>query len=176
MAKVLPYDNLELLLEEDGFKYYLFLPKLTQLFPKSGDMRDMNFLQNMRFLLMKKHGYRVYILADAYDEVLASIVFSSGAQYRFPFADKQDLIYGPSYTVPEHRGNGYASRLADKVMHSFEKDYKAIYGTVRVDNVASLKCMAKNGFENVASLGVNKVTRAFFIEENGIHYLLKYER
>ena len=176
MAKVLSCDNLELLLEEDGFRFYLFLPKLTQLFPKSGDMRKMTVLQKLRFLLMKKHGYRVYILSDSTDEVLASIVFSSGAQYRFPFANKEDLIYGPSYTMPEYRGKGYAVMLGNKVLSTFEKNFKRVFATVREENLASLRCLAKSGFETVYRLKANKLTRVLYEDIKGDHILLKYER
>ena len=100
----------------------------------------------MRFLLMKKHGYRVYVLADAEDEVLASIVFSSGAQYRFPFAGKEDLIYGPSYTVPEHRGNGYAY-LACLMILPVAKQHKMtkLYLACSYDSIASIKTIEKLG-------------------------------
>ena len=168
-------DKLELLLFENGYKYYLFKPTLFRLFPKSGNMRKMTVMQKLRFLIMKKNGCRIYILTDDQNEVLASLAFSSGAQYRFPFSTKDDLIYGPSYTIPEYRGKGYASQLADKILSTFETNYKNVYGTVTINNVASLKCMAKSGFENVGMLRASKITRAFKEVERGDHYLLKYE-
>ena len=176
MSEILSSDNLKLLLCEDGLKYYLFTPSLLRLFPKSGNMRKMSFMQIARFLVMKKHGYNVYILTDDNDEILSSIVFSSGGQYRFPFATKNDLIYGPSYTVPKHRGKGYAVKLGIKALSDFEKSYEKVFATVREENLASMKCLEKTGFNNIGTIGANSLTKTFYYTENGDHFLFKYER
>ena len=176
MAKILECDKLKLLLEEDGFRYYLFTPTFLRVYPKSGNMRKMTVMQTLRFLVMKMNGHRMYIMTDLSDEILTSIAFSSGSQYRFPFAGKDDLIYGPSYTMPEHRGCGYAVKLWEKVESRFEKDTKTFYATIRDDNPASIRCMEKSGFETIGKLKGNKITRAFEINEAGDHVLVKYER
>lgn len=176
MSKILECDKMTVLACEDGYKYYLFTPTFSRLYPKSGNMRKMTVLQSLRFLVMKMNGYKMYLLTDETDEILSSIAFSSGSQYRFPFAGKEDLIYGPSYTMPEHRGRGYAVKLWDKVISCFEKDTKIVYATIRDDNRASIKCMEKSGFKTIGKLKGNKITRAFCMDEKGDHILVKYER
>lgn len=123
---------------------------------------------------MKIYGCRIYVITDTKDEVLGSIAFSSGAQYRFPFATRNDLIYGPSYTVPQYRGLGIAAKLADMVLHRFETNYSVVYATVKESNISSLRCMKKNGFKETARLSVNKFTKSFCKAVNGDHILVEY--
>lgn len=176
MAKILAEDNLVLLKEKDGERYYLFRPRLLQLYPKSGNMRNMTLLQTLRFLGMYLAGCRVYILATEQEKVLGSITFSAGGTYRYPFSTKKDIIYGPSYTLPEYRGQGVAVRICGTVLEEFEKDYCAVYGTVAADNQASLRAMGKSGFDRVCYLSANKLTRAFRVDEMGALVLMRYTK
>ena len=174
MAEILKSDNLKLLKKEGCYCYYLFEPTFTKLFPESGNMRKMTLMQKLRFIVMKLSGYRVYLIGTETD-VFSSVAFSSGSQYRFPFAGKNDLIYGPSYTIPEHRGKGLAAILCEQAMYEFETNYKNIYCTIKSDNASSIRCMTKIGFECIDSLSANKFTRAFKSDSNGDHFLFRYK-
>ncbi len=175
MTEIIKSDNLKLLkTDSDGYKYYVFNPTLLKQFPKSGNMRKMTFLQRGRFFTMKLHGYRVYLIGIN-DEVYSSIAFSGGG-YRFPFANKKDLIYGPSYTIPEYRGQGLAARLGDAVIKEFEKDYENIYATVKLTNEASLRCLEKNGYVKERRIGVNEFTKIYYLDDGGSFWLMKYSR
>ena len=166
-------DRLLLLKEIDNEKYYLFKPRLMRLFPKSGDMKEMNLKEILLHLVRLVHGYKVYILTDENDQVKGSILFSKGGSFRYPFATEKDLIDGPSFTVPEFRGQGVAVRIGDAVMNEFETDYHVVFGTIREDNVPSLKRVKKNGFIEVCKLKADKLRR-FHKDPNGDHVLVAY--
>jgi RimJ/RimL family protein N-acetyltransferase len=171
--KVDKTDRLLLLKESDNERYYLFTPRLMRLFPKSGDMRKMNLKEILLHLIRLVHGYKVYILTDDQDNVKGSILFSTGGSFRYPFASKKDLIDGPSFTVPEYRGQGVAVRIGDAVMNEFESDYNVVYGTIREDNVPSLKRVKKNGFVEESKLRIDRLRR-FQKDQNGDHVLVAY--
>lgn len=166
-------DRLLLLKECNNEKYYLFKPRFLRLFPKSGDMKNMNLKEIMLHLIRLVHGYKVYILTDENDIVKGSILFSKGGSFRYPFATKKDLIDGPSYTVPDFRGQGVAVRIGDAVMNEFETDYNVVYGTIREDNIPSLKRVKKNGFVELSKLRVDFLRR-FHKDLNGNHVLVAY--
>ena len=166
-------DRLQLLKEMDNERYYLFTPRLTRLFPQSGDMKIMNLKEILLHLIRLIHGYKVYILADDHDVVKGSILFSRGGSFRYPFATEGDLIDGPSFTVPAFRGQGVAVRLGDAVMNEFETDYDTVYGTIRQDNVPSLKRVKKNGFVVESNLSID-IFRRFRKDPTGNHVLVAY--
>lgn len=166
-------DRLLLLKESVDEKYYLFKPRLLRLFPKSGDMKKMNLKEILLHLLRLVHGYKVYILTDDKDTVKGSILFSKGGSFRYPFATKNDLIDGPSFTVPDYRGQGVAVRIGDAVMNEFETDYNVVYGTIKQDNVPSLKRVKKNGFVEESKLRIDRLRR-FQKDPQGDHVLVAY--
>lgn len=75
--------------------------------------------------------------------------------------------------MPEYRGQGVAVRIGDAVMNEFETDYNVVYGTIRQDNVPSLKRVEKNGFVEVSKLRVDRLRR-FHKDPNGNHVLVAY--
>lgn len=163
-------DKLILLKEQDGERYYVFIPKLFKLYPRSGDMRKMTVKEILLHLSRFVNEYKLYILTDTDDLVKGSILVTRGGSVRYPFATKEDLIEGPDYTVPEFRGQGVAVRLTDAMMHEFEKDYKNIYATIKEDNHSSLRHYEKCGFDVDSRLKVDKARR-FHISESGDHFL-----
>lgn len=174
MGKLVEKSDRLLLLKKCGNeRYYVFRPRLMRLFPKSGDMKEMNFKEILLHLVRLVHGYKVYILTDDNDQVKGSILFSKGGSFRYPFASKNDLIDGPSYTVPEFRGQGVAVRIGDAVMNEFESDYNVVYGTIRQDNTPSIKRVQKNGFVVISKLRVD-CFRRFHKDPNGNHILVAY--
>lgn len=166
-------DRLILLKKCSNEKYYLFKPRLTRLFPKSGDMKKMTFKEVLLHLIRFIHGYKVYILTDDNNIVKGSILFSKGGSFRYPFASNKDLIDGPSFTVTDYRGQGVAVRIGDAVMNEFETDYNVVYGTIRQDNISSLRRVMKNGFVEESKLRVDGLRR-FHKDSNGDHVLVAY--
>lgn len=166
-------DNLILIKEKNNERYYVFKPRLSRLYPKSGDMRVMTIKEKALHLLRLIYGYKVYILTDESDVVKGSILFSRGGSFRYPFATRKDLIDGPSYTVPDFRGQGVAVRIGDAVMNEFEKEYNIVYGTIKEDNIPSLKRVQKNGFVVESKLRIDRLRR-FQRSETGDHVLVAY--
>ena len=171
---VVKSDRLKLLKVLDSERYYVFHPRLLRLYPISGDMRVMTLKEKMLHILRLIHGYRVYILTDMNDVVKGSILFSQGGSFRYPFATRRDLIDGPSFTVPDFRGQGVAVRLGDAIMNEFEKDYDIVYGTIKEDNIPSLKRVQKNGFVIEGKLRIDKLRR-FQKSADGDHILVTYK-
>ena len=171
--KVDKSEKLVLLKESNDEKLYVFRPSIFKLYPKSGDMLEMNIKEIATHLVRLIHGYKIYILTDKNDVVKGSILFSNGGSYRYPFASKNDLIEGPDYTVPEFRGQGVAGRICNAAMNEFEKNYDTVYATVALTNIASLKRLKKSGFEVVGKLKADKIKR-FHLDEDGNLVLVAY--
>ena len=171
--KVEERDRLRLLHEENGERYYVFTPGLFRLFPKSGDMRKMTPNETALFLARLIHGYHVYLLADDKDELKGYTVISNGGFFRFPFADKEDRITGPTYTVPEYRGQGVAVRLGNYALNQVEHGYRNVYGNVAETNTSSLRRVQKSGFVIEGRLRIDRMKR-FVKDENGTMFLIVY--
>ncbi len=175
MDKLLKKDNLILLdgsFEKD-YKLYLFRPNVIKLFPKSGNMHEMNLKQRIRFLCLLIHGYRVYVMGDREDNVVGCAVFSNGKTFRYPFATERDLICGPYYIMPEFRRRGLATKLLDRVMDEYETEYDSIYAHIWYENLASINCMEKLGFRKIGNLTASKFTSKCISDENGNLVLVK---
>ena len=139
MSAILKSDNLKLLDDkfDETYKLFLFNPTMFKLFPKSGNMHKMDFKQRVRFFLLLMHGYRVYVLGDKEDNVVACAVFANGKTYRYPFASENDLICGPYYVMPEYRRKGIATKLLKLVLVKKENPNKLIIN--RSDFLNSLR-------------------------------------
>ena len=171
--KVEERDRLQLLREENGERYYVFTPGLFRLFPKSGNMRKMTLNERLLFLARLIHGYRVYMLADDKDELKSYMVISNGGFFRFPFADREDRITGPTYTVPECRGQGAAVRLGSYALGKAEQGYRNVYGNVAETNTSSLRRVEKSGFVIDGRLRIDRMKR-FVKDEKGTMFLIVY--
>ncbi len=171
-SKLLTCDKCIFLETLDSEKLYLFKPKIYRLYPKSGDMRNMTWRQYCRFLLMLIHGYRVYIITDICDVVKGSITFSTGGLFIYPFTSKNDLIEGPSYTIPEFRGQGVAVRISNIVLSKYESNYHNVYAVISKSNNASIRRVLKNGFILSESISVDRFHRYVF-DPNGALILVK---
>ena len=171
MNKILSKDKMEII-GNRGERLWLFNPTLFRLFPVSGNMHEMNFKQKIRFFLLLRHGYRVYVLADCEDNVLGCAMFANGGSYRYPFASKKDLICGPYYTVPEYRNQGIARLLSD-VIDNYESEYDTIWAHIWHTNAASVKCMEKVGFQYAGRLRTKGLLQKCIPDENGGLILVK---
>lgn len=159
MAKILLSDNLK---ELDSnilgeYKLYLFSPGVFKLFPRSGDMHKMDVKQMLRFLIMLIYGYRVYVLADMQENILGCVVYASGKNPRYPFAEEKDLICGPYFVRPEHRGKGIAPWMVQYVLEHFELVHGEVYAHVWHKNEASIRCLEKIGFKYVCAMRTTKL-------------------
>lgn len=175
-SKILEADKMKLLSETEDEKFYVFLPSLFRLFPRSGDMRKMNLKNKIRFLWLYLSGYKVYVASTKDDIVKGSITLSRGGSFRFPFSTKNDLIDGPTYTVPEYRGQGVMVRLVDQCLNVFEKEYEKVYGTIEKENVASIKRCLKNGYDEIGFTTYHSLFHRCVINKNGEMVLVCYTR
>ena len=65
------------------------------------------------------------------------------------------------------RGKEIGAALFKEVIDYHETEYKTIYAHVWHENIASVKCIQKIGFTEVARLSTTKFTRKFRVDENG---------
>ncbi len=165
---------MKLLGEYGDEKLYLFTPSFSRLFPVSGNMREMTLLQKIRFAMMLKSGYRIYVITDKDDNVEGSTVFSVGGSYRYPFSTKKDLIDGPNYTVPEYRGKGVATRLYDVIFEYYETDFDTVYATIANDNYPSLKRVKRGGYYEAYHVSAKRLTKKFCRDDGGNMTLVVY--
>lgn len=173
MEKIDAKDKMKVIMETDFYRLYLFTPTWIKQFPVSGHMHTMTWMQRIRFWSMKHSGYKVYVLTDLYDTVIGEITFSRGGGWKYPFSTPKDLIYGPSFVQTEFRGKGYAVLIGKIVLNSFEKDFDKVYATVREENISSLRCLEKTGFQIDKKLRADKLRR-FHEDANGDHWLAVY--
>ena len=132
MSKILESDRLKLIDDcfDERFRLFLFKPTVFKLFPKSGNMHNMDIKQRLCFLVLLIHGYRVYILGDREDNVVCCAVFANGKMFRYPFANQNDLICGPYFIMPEYRRQGIASKLLQRVIEQYETEYHSIFAHI----------------------------------------------
>ena len=173
-CKIVESDELHLIKQTNDENIYVFYPTLFRVFPKSGNTCKITLKKYGRFLLLFMFSkFRVYILTTKDNIVKCTMGFSRGGSFRYPFSTKNDLIDGPSFTVPSFRGQGTAVRLADFVINEYEKDYKKVYGTIKNDNISSLKRAEKNGYVVVNHCRYNLLKRCV-IDESGDMSLVEY--
>lgn len=176
-VKIVKSDKLKFLSAmEGGYKLYSFVPSARRLFPKSGAMRKMDARQRLRFLLLLTSGYRVYVLTNDADDAVGCAVFANGKARRFSFADKNDLVCGPYFIQPEYRNRGLAAKMLGFVIENYETEYRSIFAHIWHTNIASIKCMAKLGFERVDALRTTKYLQKFVSDPNGKIVLVEKKR
>lgn len=159
--------------EEGGAQLYEYLPSAFKLL--AINFEKPRFVRQMRFLLEYLHRghYKVYYLAVTGVFVGYCVVTPGGR--RLWVSKKEDIVLGPYFVLPEHRGKGYAKVLVKMTLEHCSYDYKLAYDWIHDDNFASIKTSEACGFVREGSrLNVVGLTRRLVPSEEGNNIVYKY--
>lgn len=131
---------------EDG-EYVLWEYTPTLFKPLFGNMDQPSFTRRVRFMLeyLMKGSYKVYYL-EVNGTLVGYNVFAPGGR-RLKCATRKDLVSGPSYVLPEHRGNGYIGILKRMVFKNCCNGYDYVYAWISKENIASINAYSKVGYD-----------------------------
>lgn len=133
-------------------------PSLIDLLPC--DLRSKTTHEKIRWLIQFPFGYKVYTLrkkVPAGTEEIAYCFVSRAGNYRYPFAKKGDVIVGPYYVAPEHRGCHFAARLIAQCLKCFPN--QIVWDFIESENKASIITSEKAGFQYVGDAKYSKWLR-----------------
>jgi RimJ/RimL family protein N-acetyltransferase len=89
--------------------------------------------------------YSLYVVYDGERLVHRSCVFPG--YFRFPFMNRTDLQIGDTFTAPEYRGRGIATRAIQEILSAFKERAGRIWYVVEEDNAPSIRAVEKAGFQ-----------------------------
>lgn len=131
--------------EEDGYVLWEYRPTLFR--PLYGNIDPPSLIRRIRLLqeYLAKGSYKVYYL-EVDGNLVGYNVFAPGGR-RLKCSTRNDLVDGPSFILPEHRGHGYVTVLKKMVLQYCCKGYEYVYGWIAKENIASIKACVKAGFD-----------------------------
>ena len=165
---------LKLVDKESVFSLYEYRPTFIK--PLLVQFEPIRMIRRFRFWKeMLSGGYRVYYLADG-DTLVGYCVVAPGGR-RLAISTKHDVVLGPYFVAPEHRGNGYAKVLVRMTLQSCSYNYKNAFDWIHKDNYASIKTTEACGFvQEGHKLNVVGWTRKLVLDDNGSNVIYKYTR
>lgn len=165
--------KMTLIAEEEGAQLYEYLPSAFRLL--AINFEKPRFVRQMRFLLEYLHRghYKVYYLAVGGKFVGHCVVTPGGR--RLSVSTKKDIVLGPYYVSPEHRGKGFAKMIVKMTLEHCTYDYKCAYDWIHDDNYASIKTSEACGFlKEGTRLKVVGLMRKLVPAEDGDNIVYKY--
>jgi len=168
-------DKLLFLIEEEGIKYYKYIPKLFAWYYRNYPEYEKITIPHFFRMLIEyfNGGYRVYYLKSSEDGMLGYIVVASGGR-RLTCSSKEDIVLGPIWICPNQRGKGYATKGIFLVLHELEKTYKAAYEYIRETNIASIKSVEKNNYTFIGRAKEKGFLRKVYMDNEGELLVYKY--
>lgn len=166
-------NKMTLIAEEGGAQLYEYLPSAFQLL--AINFEKPRFVRQMRFLLEYLHRghYKVYYLAVD-GELVGHCVVTPGGR-RLSVSTKKDIVLGPYFVSPEHRGKGYAKVIVKMTLEHCTYDYECAYDWIHDDNYASIKTSEACGMVKEGTrLNVVGLMRKLVPSENGDNIVYKY--
>lgn len=133
------------ILEENGVVLWEYTPTLFK--PLFGSMDPPSFIRRMRFMLeyLNKGSYKVYYL-EIDGHLVGYNVFAPGGR-RLKCSSPKDMVSGPSFILPEYRGNGYIVKLLKLGITYGCQGCDNVYAWISKSNQASIKAYTKAGFD-----------------------------
>lgn len=161
--------------EEDGCVLWEYTPTLFK--PLFGNLDPPSFVRRIRFLLeyLSKGSYKVYYL-EVNGTIVGYNVLVPGGR-RLKCSSSKDMVSGPSYVLPEYRGNGYIVKLLKLGITYCCQDCENVYAWISKSNSASIKAYGKAGFDvNYGELNiVGKMRKLRQVEKGaGSNIIAKY--
>lgn len=138
-------DRMRKIIEEDKYILWEYTPSLFK--PLYGKIDTPNLIRRLRLIqeYLSKGSYKVYYL-EVDGRIVGYNVFAPGGR-RLKCSTSQDLVDGPSFILPEHRGHGYVVILKKMVIKYCCEGYNNIFGWIAKSNIPSIKACEKVGFD-----------------------------
>ena len=165
----------------DNIDYYLYKPSFGRWFYKDWDgfqyeVRDEGHGTAIMWLRMclewLEGGYKMYYAAVD-DEIVGYNTIARGGR-RLTISNKRDIVLGPTFVHPEHRGKGISVKMDAAILDELENDYEYAYMYIRKSNKACLKSETKKGFEYVCDVSRRGFLRRLYPKENGFFHVFRY--
>lgn len=175
MHSIVEYSNrLTQVGKEDKFTLYEYEPTIFK--PLAINFEKLRLIRRFRFYYeLYRGGYKVYYLADG-NTLVGHCVVTPGGR-RLPVSTKADIVLGPYYISPEHRGKGYAKILVRMTLKHCTYKYQSAYDWIHDDNYASIKTSEACGFVREGHrLNVVGLMRKLKLNKNGDNIIYKYTR
>lgn len=139
---------------KNDFSYTLWKPKGLELWPKGflncmKEMRDTPIV-NMVFwwliykVIYRNNDYSILIIKEKEDIAHYTVILPK--IYRFPFAEKNDLILGPVWTSPNYRKKGLVYLSLSQILDNFKNKRRQLWWISNEENMASRVSIEKAGF------------------------------
>lgn len=140
---------------ENDFQYSIWKPIGIRIWPKGflkyiKEMRKLPIV-NMVFWwivykALKRNGdYSILIIKANQDIAHYTVILPKN--YRFPFADKNDLILGPVWTNPKYRKKGLVYYSLKIILKEFGGKRRQLWWISNENNIASRISVEKAGFK-----------------------------
>lgn len=155
---------MELIEEADGYSFYRYKPNVFKLF--HGSLRNSNLRTRIRFIIALFHGYTIYFIIKNNQE-LGYCVVSYGGSRRYKFASKKDILIGPYYIHENHRNNGLATLIIEKVISQYECGFESAYCYIQSVNIPSIKTVERLGFSCFSKAYYSKYLRFLKLSNEG---------
>lgn len=157
-------------------EFSLFEYRPTIISPLLVPFEPLRLIRRLRFWKeILSGGYRVYYLAES-DILVGHCVVAPGGR-RLTVSTKHDIVVGPYFIVPEHRGKGYAKVLVRMTLQNCTYNYRNAFDWIHIENLASIKTTEACGFMLEGhKLNVEGWTRKLVLDDNGSYLIYKYTR
>ena len=167
-------DRLLFIKKEGAFSLYEYKP--TFIIPLLVSFEPLKMIRRFRFWReILSGGYKVYYLAKD-DRLVGYCVVAPGGR-RLTISKKHDVVLGPYFVAPEHRGKGYAKVLVRMTLDNCTYNYNLAFDWIHKDNYASIKTSEACGFvQEGHRLNVVGIMRKLVLDENGNNIIYKYTR
>lgn len=152
ISKMIIDKRLKNVYKEGNVALYEYRPSL--LCPLYGKIDSLTFVRRVRLTLeyLRRRSYKVYYLAVDGKLVGYDVITPGGR--RLKFSTSLDVVTGPIFIKPEHRGKGYGKTLLRLAMKMCKGQAERVLCWIQRGNAASIKTHEVVGFMPIGSLDV----------------------
>lgn len=163
----------------DGIEYYKFKPKfgkwfLTDWYGYKDDDKNTVRCWCRMFLEWVYGGYDVYYQVKE-NEIVGYAVVALGGR-RLTVSNHSDIVIGPIFTPPKHRGQGYATKAMIAILEHIDIQYVNAYAFIKKSNKSSLRVFAKSGFKIIGEVSSRGIFKKLYLVDNGFFYLVCHHK
>lgn len=167
-------ENMRLVAQEGNTRLFEYLPSL--LAPLALPFEQLRLVCKLRFCYEYLHAghYKVYYLAVD-DEFVGYCVVTPGGR-RLSLTTKNDVVLGPYFILPEHRGKGYAKILVSMTLRYCTYDYNIAFDWIHKSNIPSIRISEACGMYVDGKIDVVGRFRKLVTKEDGPYFIYKYKK